>query len=72
VVAIVIVDLEIANYKSLKHVVLKDLPSFAVLVGANAAGKSNFVDALDFLSATLRSGLASAIAALSPRRPAAR
>lgn len=53
--------LAINNYKSLKSVRLEDIPSFSVLVGANASGKSNFADALDFLSLTFRGGLAYAI-----------
>ena len=52
--------LEIENYKSL-HKVQLDLPPFAVFVGANAAGKSNFADAFDFLSIVGRTGLATAV-----------
>lgn len=39
------------------------MPPFSVMVGANASGKSNFVDALDFLSFVGRSGLAAAVRA---------
>ncbi len=52
--------LEIQNYKSL-HDVSLDLNPFSVLVGANAAGKSNFADAIDFLSQVARYGLPQAI-----------
>jgi len=55
--------LEIHNYKSLRKISLTELPTFAVLVGANAAGKSNFADALDFLSLVFRMGLAGAVRA---------
>ena len=58
-----LVDLHIRNYKSLRDVRLHNLPAFSVMVGANASGKSNFVDALDFLSAISRSGLAAAVRA---------
>lgn len=56
-------NLSIHNYKSLRHVELNDLPNFAVFVGANASGKSNFADALDFLGEVFRSGLAAAVRA---------
>ena len=53
--------LTIRNYKSLRNVGLEDVPNFAVVVGANASGKSNFADALDFLSLVFRGGLAYAV-----------
>jgi len=56
-------ELDIHNYKSIRNVKLKELPSFAVFVGANASGKTNFVDALDFLALTFKNGLPSAISA---------
>jgi len=58
-----LVDLNIRNYKSLRHADLRNLPQFSVMVGANASGKSNFADALDFLSVVSRSGLAAAVRA---------
>lgn len=56
-------ELSIHNYKSIRNVNLSDLPSLGVFVGANAAGKSNFADALDFLSLVFRTGLAGAVRA---------
>ena len=56
-----ITSLSIHNYKSLRNVHLDDIPPFCVLVGANASGKSNFADALDFLSLVFRDGLAHAV-----------
>ncbi len=53
--------LEIRNYKSLRNVVIEPTP-LTVLVGPNAAGKSNFADALDFLGEVYRSGLEGAVA----------
>lgn len=50
----------IVNYRSIGAVTF-DLPSFTCLVGANNAGKSNFVDALGFLSEVARFGLPQAI-----------
>ena len=51
-----------SNYKSLKDVHLDNLPPLMVLVGPNASGKSNFLDALDFVGAVFRDGLDSALA----------
>src|SRR3954451_22715517 len=53
--------LEIRNYKSLRNVVIEPTP-LTVLVGPNAAGKSNFADALDFLGEVYRSNLEGAVA----------
>jgi predicted ATPase len=53
--------LEIRNYKSLRNVVIEPTP-LTVLVGPNASGKSNFADALDFLSEVYRSDLEGAVA----------
>lgn len=52
--------LEIHNYKSLRNVVLEPGP-LSVFVGPNAAGKSNFADALDFLSEVYRWNLEGAV-----------
>ena len=51
-----------SNYKSLKDVHLDNLPPLMVLVGPNASGKSNFLDALDFVGGVFRDGLDSALA----------
>jgi len=53
-------SLTIQNYKSLHEVTLSPPPFFTV-VGANAAGKTNFADAIEFLSMVARSGLAAAL-----------
>jgi AAA15 family ATPase/GTPase len=52
----VISELKIRNFKSLESVDLK-LGHFNLLVGANASGKSNFLDALRFLHGVSNSGL---------------
>jgi predicted ATPase len=55
-----ILEIRIANYKSLKSV--QFIPSdLTIVVGANASGKSNFADSLDFLSEIYRHGLELAI-----------
>ncbi|MBI4558409.1 MAG: AAA family ATPase [Candidatus Hydrogenedentes bacterium] len=53
-------ELEIENYKSLHRVSFR-VPQFGVLVGANAAGKSNFADAIEFLQLVAMAGLPSAV-----------
>jgi len=53
-------EIRIQNYKSLKDVTFRP-GGLCVLVGPNASGKSNFVDALDFLAKTYRHGLARAV-----------
>lgn len=52
--------LEIHNYKSLRNVVIEPA-SLSVFVGPNAAGKSNFADALDFLAEVYRWDLEGAV-----------
>lgn len=53
-------QIRIQNYKSLKDVTFRP-GGLSVLVGPNASGKSNFVDALDFLAKIYRHGLAEAL-----------
>ncbi|MGA2540757.1 MAG: AAA family ATPase [Verrucomicrobiota bacterium] len=59
--AMFVCRLAIANYKSLRDVVLepKDL---TVLIGANASGKSNLAECIDFISEVYRHGLEVAVA----------
>lgn len=54
-------ELQIHNYKSLRDIAISPSP-LTVLVGPNAAGKSNFCDALDFLGEAYRLGLEIAVA----------
>jgi predicted ATPase len=49
-------QVQIKNYKSIGHAVV-DLGRFTALVGANGAGKSNFVDSLAFVSECLSSSI---------------
>jgi predicted ATPase len=53
--------LEIHNYKSLRNVAIEPTP-LAVLVGPNAAGKTNLADAIDFLGHAYAWGLEKAVA----------
>ena len=52
--------IRVTNFKSISNEPVR-LENFNVLIGANAAGKSNFVDALRFLSDVSRDRLSSAV-----------
>ncbi len=52
--------LEIHNYKSLRNVAIEPTP-LSVFVGPNAAGKTNLVDAIDFLGHAYSWGLERAV-----------
>ena len=52
--------IEALNYRSLRHV-SQQLSPFQVLVGANASGKSTFLDVVGFLSDLARAGLVAAV-----------
>lgn len=56
----IVEELRIARYRSLFDVTLHP-GQFTVLVGANNSGKTNFVDAIDFLADTYRYGLEIAV-----------
>ena len=49
--------LKIENFKSIDSLEVKGLAPFSVFAGANGSGKSNFFDALDFVSLFVRGGL---------------
>jgi predicted ATPase len=53
-------SIRLSNFKSISNEPVY-LGGFNVLIGANAAGKSNFVDALRFIHSALDDGLSSAI-----------
>src|SRR5438128_922607 len=55
-----ITQLKISNYKSLRSVEFAP-PPLSVIVGANAAGKSNLADCLDFIADVYRHGLETAV-----------
>ena len=42
--------ISVHNFKSIRELTLKDLPSLAVFFGPNATGKSNLLDAIQALS----------------------
>ena len=49
--------LKIENFKSIDSLEVKGLAPFSVFAGANGSGKSNFFDALDFVSLFVRGGV---------------
>lgn len=53
--------LEIGNFKSIDSLQLGGLSPFSVFAGSNGSGKSNFVDALDFVSVFIRHGINAAL-----------
>ena len=53
--------LKIANFKSIDSLEITDLSAFSVFAGANGSGKSNFFDALDFVSLFVRYGIENAL-----------
>ncbi|HXP88951.1 MAG TPA: AAA family ATPase [Bryobacteraceae bacterium] len=52
--------IEAKNYRGLKEV-SQPLNSFEILVGANASGKSTFLDVVEFLSDLMTDGLEAAV-----------
>ena len=53
--------LNIANFKSIDSLEITGLSSFSVFAGANGSGKSNFFDALDFVSLFVNNGIETAL-----------
>ena len=53
--------LRIENFKSIDALEIKGLSPFSVFAGANGSGKSNFFDALDFVSLFVRNGIETAL-----------
>ena len=44
-----ILSVRVKNFKTLRDVHMKDIPNFAVLIGANGTGKTTFIDVFGFL-----------------------
>lgn len=42
-------SVRVKNFKTLRDVHMKDIPNFAVLIGANGTGKTTFIDVFGFL-----------------------
>jgi len=52
--------LKISNFKSIDSLELRNINDFSVFAGANGSGKSNFFDALNFVSHFMRHGITEA------------
>lgn len=74
----IITSVHIQHYKSLTDIHIPDMTPITVLVGSNAVGKSNIIDALRFLRDAVTDGLDHAISSrggigairqYSPRKP---
>jgi predicted ATPase len=57
----IIEEIRIQNFKALKRVHLKNLPSMAVFVGKNGTGKTTLFHVFSFLKACLSGGIRSAL-----------
>ncbi len=55
-------SITIKNYRCLRHIVLDDLSSMTVVVGANGSGKSSLFDVFAFLKDSLAQNVAAAVA----------
>ena len=44
-----IVSIRVVNFRVFRDVTMKEIPNFAVLIGANGTGKSTFIDVFGFL-----------------------
>lgn len=53
--------LEIENFKVFRHIKVEQIPSFAVFVGRNGAGKSTFFDIFGFLQDCLKHNITAAL-----------
>ncbi|MFZ2726173.1 MAG: AAA family ATPase [Methylococcaceae bacterium] len=53
--------LKITNFKSIDSLILRDIQAFSIFAGANGSGKSNFFDALNFVSIFIRNGINEAL-----------
>ncbi|NOS87037.1 MAG: AAA family ATPase [Methylococcaceae bacterium] len=54
-------QIKISGFKSIADVELNDLSPYSVFAGANGSGKSNFFDALAFVSVVVRMGVIEAL-----------
>ena len=58
-------SLKLKNFRAFKDVHLKDLPSFAVFVGANGTGKSTLFSVLAFLRDAMTTNVTTALGKLA-------
>lgn len=56
-----VTNVRVKNFKNLQNVDMKNIPGFAVLVGANGSGKSTFIEIFDFLKDCLKDNARTAL-----------
>lgn len=61
-------SIRLKNYRAFKDVLLKDIPSFCVLVGANGTGKSTLFSVFAFLRDAMSSNVTAALGRLGGSR----
>lgn len=54
-------SVRVKNFKTLRDVHMKDIPNFAVLIGANGTGKTTFIDVFGFLKDCLVNNVRTAV-----------
>lgn len=54
-------SIRVKNFKSLRDVTIKDIPGFAVFIGANGTGKTTLIDVFGFLKDCLSGNAKSAV-----------
>lgn len=55
-------SIRVRNFKTLRDVHMRDIPHFAVLIGANGTGKTTFIDVFGFLRDSLTHNVRTAVA----------
>ena len=63
-----ITQIKLKNFRAFQNVEMKDIPNFAVLVGANGTGKSTLFSAFGFLREAMSSNVTTALAKLGGSR----
>lgn len=54
-------SLRIKNYRTFQDILIKDIPSFCVFIGANGTGKSTLFDVFGFLRDALQNNIRQAL-----------
>lgn len=63
-----IVEIRLKNFRAFKDVILKDIPRFAVIIGANGSGKSTLFSVFGFLREAMASNVTTALAKIGGSR----
>ena len=63
-----ITQIKLKNFRTFQDVEMRDIPNFAVLVGANGTGKSTLFSIFGFLKDAMTSNVTTALAKLGGSR----